>query len=117
MFSDPQPVWRSLAPYKGHWRSQRDGDALNASPLYYLVHAQDGNSGCGEGRSVRVNVLLQVDRAGENVESFAALVDAGFDGAVVRRRETGPGLVVQLVAAARLRRGSGGRARDGRFWV
>jgi hypothetical protein len=56
-------------------------------------------------------------RADENVESFAALVDAGFDEAVVRRRETGPGLVVQLVAAERLRRGSGGRARDGRSWV
>jgi hypothetical protein len=36
-------------------------------------------------------------------QSFAALVDAGFDGAVVRRRETGPGLVVQLLAAERLR--------------
>jgi len=66
-------------------------------------------------KKVRTSAL--VDRADENVESFAALVDAGFDRAVVRRRETGPGLVVQLVAAERLRRGSGGRARDGRFWV
>lgn len=58
-------------------------------------------------------------RVSENVESSAMLgvLDAGFDRVVVRRRETGPGLLVQLVAAERLRRGSGGRTSDGRYWA
>lgn len=68
-------------------------------------------------RNVRGALRVSESRR-ENVESSAMLgVDAGFDGVVVRRRETGPGLLVQLVAAERLRRGSGGRTSDGRYWA